>query len=530
MPQTFWGSSCEHTLSSRPRTLKKTQLELLGEGTARMPWGMHHLLFLPFLVFGMAATRSTIGMSQTDPLLAPIASLEQTNFELQQTFAETSCTWCCWECLTELAATKIIIDTSMNSSTAGQDMTRNRSWLLLVPPYMHQTLCPSRSGVNMCTLNWPTICGYRGMSESSAAAHWPCTRLTSREPSRKLRPGTRPTPRRLCLGKQLRPRKLRPQAWPRPRYRRPRNKTLTWHQQVAARLNATWGSWLALLAPCAHQLQGLCRVLLLQGVVPLIQYVATRSAFTQALRSPSIRTIPTLLHGIQETSLGPHVAGPGQNNAPPAVPNRPLRFRPLWVDRTFCLHLPPSRLGFPPQPYYRLFLRSLCSATMDPLHDDVLEEALADTDAAVADTTDVHAAPADTAATTGSDNEEGAASVAVAVAKPETRDAEEDAPSEASIYSTWTAATHAADRSPSPDRRGAGAGPFGPPPAVPISHALARDYIPGLSLVRPHAHALPAGFMGFVNRRRPAPLGSSLSAQGPPTVPQMPGEPDDPHW
>ncbi|CAE7236597.1 unnamed protein product [Symbiodinium necroappetens] len=33
-----------------------------------------------------------------------------------------------------------------------------------------------------------------------------------REPSRKPRPGARPTPRRLCLGKQLRPRKLRPQA------------------------------------------------------------------------------------------------------------------------------------------------------------------------------------------------------------------------------------------------------------------------------------------------------------------------------
>ncbi|CAE7191108.1 unnamed protein product [Symbiodinium necroappetens] len=164
---------------------------------------------------------------------------------------------------------------------------------------------------------------------------------------------------------------------------------------------------------------------------------------------------------------------------------------------------------------------------MDPLHDDVLEEALADTGAAATDTAAVHAAPDDTAAADGLDNEDGAALVAAAVAKPEARDTDEDAHSEASVYSTWTAAMNAADRSPSPAIR-AEAGPFGPPPAVPISHPLARDYIPGLSLVRPHA--LPAGFVGFVNRHRPAPLGSSSSARGPPTVPQMPGEPDDPHW
>ena len=164
---------------------------------------------------------------------------------------------------------------------------------------------------------------------------------------------------------------------------------------------------------------------------------------------------------------------------------------------------------------------------MDPLHDDVLEEALADVATAAADATTATTTSEDVAAPTGSDAED-ADLTAEATAKPAAREEEDDAPSEASIYSTWSAAMRAADRSPSPSRRGAGAGPFGPPPAVPIHHPLARQYLPGLPSEGPPT--LPVSLVGSRHRPRTTPLGSSSSARGPPSTPRMPGEPDDPHW
>ncbi|CAE7839283.1 unnamed protein product, partial [Symbiodinium necroappetens] len=146
----------------------------------------------------------------------------------------------------------------------------------------------------------------------------------------------------------------------------------------------------------------------------------------------------------------------------------------------------------------------------DPLHDSALDEALADTGPVTASTT----AEAATGETSG-----GAAA-----------DAGEDEASDAgSALSTLTAALAEADRSPSPDRRGPG--PYGPPPAVPMSHPLARLYIPGFESARPPA--LPHGPLGAAHRQQQAtstPAGSSSSARGPPTTPHMPGEPDDPHW
>ena len=200
------------------------------------------------------------------------------------------------------------------------------------------------------------------------------------------------------------------------------------------------------------------------------------------------QTIAYIKPALVSLTLTVHlVLGP----APPALSQGPLWFRLLGVECTSCLYLTTSRLGLTPQSWSRLFLHSLCSATMDPLHDDVLEEALADNEAA------------DAAATAHASDEEGEAA--------------------SSVYSTLTAAISAAHRSPSPVRRGPG--PYGPPPAVPINHPLAHAYIPGLSRVRPDA--LPAA-----NDARPGPvtMSSSSSAGGPPTVPQMPGEPDDPRW
>ncbi|OLP76796.1 hypothetical protein AK812_SmicGene43221 [Symbiodinium microadriaticum] len=147
----------------------------------------------------------------------------------------------------------------------------------------------------------------------------------------------------------------------------------------------------------------------------------------------------------------------------------------------------------------------------DPLHDSVLDEALTEADAGTAETTAAVAMAMPTGTSAGE------------------ADAASDASRDGSILSTLTAALAAADRSPTPERRGLG--PFGPPPAVSDHHPLARQYIPGLPPTRPLT--MPTGFLGFVHRHRQTAAGasgSSSSARGPPTTPQMPGEPDDPHW
>ncbi|CAE7308330.1 unnamed protein product [Symbiodinium microadriaticum] len=102
----------------------------------------------------------------------------------------------------------------------------------------------------------------------------------------------------------------------------------------------------------------------------------------------------------------------------------------------------------------------------DPLHDLVLEEALADTGPAPASTVAAGVAEATT---------DGAAEAAGA-------DDASEASGEGSVHSTLTAALEAADRSPSPSRRGPG--PYGP---VPMSHPLARQYIPTLIPAGPPA-------------------------------------------
>ena len=192
----------------------------------------------------------------------------------------------------------------------------------------------------------------------------------------------------------------------------------------------------------------------------------------------------------------------------------PLRVRPF--SAAFYLGLHSWILGLGPTPllYRQQPLPFLCSATMDPLrdplHDSVLEEALADTGPATISTTE-EAATGETGG--------GAATVA----------GEDEASDAGSALPTLTAALAEADRSPSPDRRGPG--PHGPPPAVPVSHPLARQFIPGLMSAGPPA--LPTGFLGYVHRHRQVastPAGSSSSARGPPATPSMPGEPDDPHW
>ncbi|OLQ03274.1 hypothetical protein AK812_SmicGene13769 [Symbiodinium microadriaticum] len=134
----------------------------------------------------------------------------------------------------------------------------------------------------------------------------------------------------------------------------------------------------------------------------------------------------------------------------------------------------------------------------DPLHDSVLDEALADTGLPAASSTEEAATGSmdDGAADEGADG-----------------------------------ASDAGDRSPSVDR---GPGPHGPPPAVPVSHPLAWLYAPDLvSAISVRPPALPHGTTRTSHGPRPAETttaGSSSSARGPPSAPHMPGEPDDPYW
>ena len=246
-------------------------------------------------------------------------------------------------------------------------------------------------------------------------------------------------------------------------------------------------------------------VLLLPGVVFLMRSATNRHvhrcAYAQACKDPS-RQVPPW--GQRAISLAKH------------HPFLPLPFRVRPISAACCLGLHSWTLSIDPTPLPNHLQPPLllCSATMDPLrdplHDLVLEEALADTGPAPASTVAAGVAEATT---------DGAAEAAGA-------DDASEASGEGSVHSTLTAALEAADRSPSPSRRGPG--PYGP---VPMSHPLARQYIPTLIPAGPPA--LPVGFLGHIQGHRRAastPAGSSSSARGPPTVPQMPGEPDDPHW
>ena len=237
-----------------------------------------------------------------------------------------------------------------------------------------------------------------------------------------------------------------------------------------------------------------------------MQASATWSASAQAQPGPSDRKHAQALPWRQAAIQSP------RHPASHALP-KPFRVRPLHTADSPHLHS--IRLSLVPS-CCNLTLPLLCSATMDPLrdplHDSALDEALADTG-----TTEATAA-ATTATTTGTSAGEA--------------DAASNASEEGSFLSSLTAAMEAADRSPSPVRHGPG--PFGPPPAVPVHHPLARQYLPGLPGLPPtRPLSLPSGFLGFVHRHRqaaPEATGSSSSARGPPTTPQMPGEPDDPHW
>ena len=464
-----------------------------------MPWLTK--LWLPcfFLALSTGATRFTIGACLRDQWPALPVPVQQTPCRRIQRSDDSFYIWYFCPCSRQQEATAVTTDILMSSSGGGMDVALNRFLLQPGLPYIHLVSTRFKIGVRNVTLPLRTICGSLPPSANCAAVplHW--THLTSRALSRRSCPRPRTTFRPLCLGKHLRARRLRHQARYRPCRKRLRKRTPPWKRQVITRLGTTLAGWPTWLAPCAHWLASFRCVWLLQQVAPLIRFIASRSTNARA------KTAPHGLHSTRALHWGQ-----------PALPRTSLWFRPLWVAPTPGLQLTPSWIGCPPcRPYPCL----ACSATMDPLHDDVLEEALADATAL--------AAPDDTAALAGSDNE-GVEETTAATAKPEARDAEEDATSEASHYSTWSAAMHAADRSPSPSRRGAGAGPFGPPPAISIHHPLARQYIPSLPSAEPPA--MPVDLVSSRHRHRTTPLGSSSSARGPPAIPSMPGEPDDPHW
>ena len=476
-----------------------------------MPWLTKLWLHCFFLALSTGATRSTIGAYLSDHWPALPAPVLQTLCRRIQRSDDSSCIWCFCPCLRQQEATAVTTDISMSSNGDGMDVALNRFLLQPGPPYIHLDSTRFKIGVRNVTLPLHIICGSLPPSASCAVVprHW--THLTSQALSQRSRPRSRTALRPLCLGKHLRARRLRPQARHKPRRKRLRKRNQPWRRQVIARLCTTLAGWPTWLAPCAHWLASFRCVLLLQQVAPFMRFVASRSANARAkkaLNGP---------HSTQAMLWGQTALRPARHQTSPALPTHSFRVR---LPNTAChlwLHTLTLRVSL--LSCSRLPLPFLCSATMDPLrdplHDSALEEALAD--AGTADTT---------AATT----------VPTAIgALGEEAEAASDASAEGSVHSTFSAAMEAADRSPSPDRLGHG--PYGPPPAVPVNalvrHPLARQYLPALSSTPTRPLTLPTGFLGFVHRPRPtAPeaTGSSSSARGPPTTPQMPGEPDDPHW
>ena len=305
-----------------------------------MQWMLIPWLRCSLLALNMAAIRFITGVSLPDRWHAQPAS--QLPIFCEETYGseDSFCIWCSYLCLRRQEATAHTIDTLMSSRENGVAAARTRFLPQLGPPYIHPDFMRLENGVQSVTRPLHTICGSLLPSASYAAVPLPWTHLTSHELSQKPCPHSRAAPSRLCLGKQLRASKFRLQAKRILRHRKLKRRTLTRPQQVAARLFTTVDGWSTRLDLCAHHLQGSCRVLLLQVVVPLMQYAATRCAFIQALRSSSTRILPASLHGIRWASPGPHVTGPDQTHTPPALPNGPLRFRPLRVDCTSCLHLP----------------------------------------------------------------------------------------------------------------------------------------------------------------------------------------------
>ena len=276
------------------------------------------------------------------------------------------------------------------------------------------------------------ICGSLPPSASCAVVpmHW--THLTSQALSQKSCPQSRATPRQLCLGKHLRASKLRLQAKHTLRHRRFRRRTLTWKQQVAARLCATLDGWSTWLALCAHRLAYRCCVLPLPRVTLFGRFDPPGCAHAQATRGP------TGLNHTQELPWG-------------RTAIQPFRVKSRDIACHACLHSLTLRLGLVLS-CRTLTLPLLCSATMDPLrdplHDSALDEALADP--GPADTT----AAAAMAETTGaSDGEDAAAS---------------DGDSHAgSVFSTLTAALEA-DEAAEPVPIDPHAPPAGPPAPMPL--------------------------------------------------------------
>ena len=285
-------------------------------------------------------------------------------------YDESSCTWCCCPCSTRREGTGRTMNTSMLFSNAGSRAIHSKFFMPPRPRSTRPTSSPSKLGVLKPILHWLMSYGNPPPSDESAAVNLPWIPLTSRAPSQGPYLDLRTTPGRLCLGKHLRARRLRPQARRRSRYRRPCRRHPPWRRQVFTWIGIMLVHRYRWLTPCAQWLVVLHhRALLLQVVVPLLRFSANRCARAQALWDSDDQCAPRRPHQAKAPRVVQTASCHTKHHALSTLPCSPFRFRPLALGNSTpgqCLALWVS-------------LSQPCSRPlMDPLHDDLLEEALAD--------------------------------------------------------------------------------------------------------------------------------------------------------
>ena len=338
------------------------------------------------------ATRCMDGVSQNGHGPARPVGPRRKNCKEAQLFVQSSCIWYYWECLMQRVATDMPMSTSMILRPTGGTINQSSCCMLPASPCTHRTWQPSKTGVNTSILHWRISSGLLGPLAGMPVApelwtHWISMlrdfgaggwELSAHVKSPAwLR--TLHITRLWCLGRRVRWWRCRPQAFQRRIKSRRRRKQHHLSPQVGWLLMTALNELLL-----GHHLDALCALLvsglsatsgiLLRHFGPLtwsssrqqacaacisLPCMPTLCSRSYASGLPSPATYPrSWLFGVRHRLLGPPLVGP------------------IWLP----IHHPRSIQAVPMWFLSYLEVASLPTVgclSMD-LHDDVLEEALAD--------------------------------------------------------------------------------------------------------------------------------------------------------
>ena len=365
-----------------------------------MPWLLLTALAYASLASCMAVTKSMIGGYHANLRHVSNAHAWLDITTMTPNCDGSSCTWFSWTCARRLEATIETIGTSTPSATDGPSMHRVMSWLQLLHPSTPPGWRTQGLGVDLHIHHWHTSYGRHPRPELYAvvlkrwmnwtkllhfstpalggAAYWkgrPLNPLCSGKIGSRLGSASTLT----CLGRKYRQWRLRLQA---PRHRssrrRRRKHSQTALQVLRMRLSGPWRlQWIDVLCQCA--LQGFQRVLqprvrsLLVKVAPLITTtdVSACSRHNVTVWEHWVLCTRHLSPPLRHPWFRPRYTGPAVGRpyctcaSTPAHHPRSIQAIPIFLG---CLEVA------------RLFSVGCSCMDRDPLHDDVLAEALADRD------------------------------------------------------------------------------------------------------------------------------------------------------